>query len=693
MHKIKLLIFSGFLAGIFLIPGFVLAFDKEYSEPKEVKQAIDSLHVTLDEGRDLLVQMVNLKSSLFGEAIGILMDKFEQEPIVLAEGEATISQLTLEDLSYVKERDYIWGFLSALPDAQGDEKNKLIRNLYNNGKNLSLETIKNTIISSPSVSLHGKIVTVIAMGPQWRENVTGIVKECTNRRWNGSCRHWATIEGTATHGGIHTNTIMGLGDSSDFSLPGVPGGKGFFTNKELVLFIEQIVKDGGCYSTDETEASLCVGEKNPRVVDAKKNLPATKGLLDDAKNLALGFADYKNDLGEYQDGLMNNFISPEGQAEGNDLRSRLRSAQSGLSNCRGDINMLPAGARARCQQLLDAAKAAQDALDKWRADQMNLLSGSGLSNFSSRAIEQKSLRDLLDVKISPSNPGPNEPVSITVESYLSDLQKAMIMWSKNGKKLQQGIGKTKFSFQNGPSGEITKISMTLITNTGISVTREFSFNPVGVTILWEADTYTPPFYKGKALMSTQAFVRVAAIPDKVSTGTSGAGNLVYNWEKNGNIDQSASGYQKNIFAFNGPIPLTRTNVRLQVSSIDDSINSEMHINIPLIDPIILFYEKRPLDGVWYNNSITKEFDLSKKEISINAEPYFFSNERIKKSNLEYGWALNGSVIKNQGNVITLRNDKNIKGSSNISLKMINRGRTFQRSSAGVKMNVSEKVEN
>lgn len=294
-------------------------------------------------------------------------------------------------------------------------------------------------------------------------------------------------------------------------------------------------------------------------------------------------------------------------------------------------------------------------------------------------IRSSAIRNYLEVKTSPAHPKPGETVRISIESALADLSKAVISWSVNGSLLKKGIGEKSFSFKNGGSGSTTRVTILMLTNGGEAVTKELTFKPMGVTVLWEADTYTPPFYKGKPLMTPQAQVRAIAIPD---TGNAknplSAGNLVYVWTKNGTTASESSGYAKNSFTFTGPKPHDETNVRLQVSSLENStINSEVVVRVPLSTPLILFYEKHPLEGVRYDKPITAKQSLLNNEITLRAEPYFFSNESGENTSISYQWLLNGKGVQNQGRTINLKNDKGLTGNSSIQLTVRNKNKTFQ----------------
>jgi len=313
----------------------------------------------------------------------------------------------------------------------------------------------------------------------------------------------------------------------------------------------------------------------------------------------------------------------------------------------------------------------QQQIDKIVQDRLN-------SAPSAADIRTGAIGDYLDVKTSPQNPGPNETIRITVESYLSDLNKATISWWVDGKLVERGLGKTTFSFRNGASGSTTRLTISITTNAGERVTKELSWSPVGITMLWEANTYTPPFYRGKALMTPQASVRAIAIPDNTGTRNAlDAGNLVYTWKKDGTAVPTASGYGKNSFSFPGPKPYGESKVSVQVSSVNDTIKTDMNVVLPLSNPFILFYENHPLLGTWYNRALGDNLTLAQKEFSLSAEPYFFSNETGEAPTLAYNWTLNGKDIVNPGRAITLRNETGGKGDSLLTLTMRGLKQTFQ----------------
>lgn len=319
--------------------------------------------------------------------------------------------------------------------------------------------------------------------------------------------------------------------------------------------------------------------------------------------------------------------------------------------------------------------------------EMESLQNQAIKLLSPKSIRQNAIGDYLKVQISPQNPKPGETVRVTAESFLSDLSKATISWSVNGKVIERGIGKTAFSFQTGASGATTRLGILILTNDGEEIFKEYGFNPLGLTILWEADTYTPPFYKGKPLATYQSRIRAIAVPDSANAkGAFDAGALSYVWRQNGYAVSGASGFGKNSFTFTAPRPYEQMKIGVSASPIDNSASSEFNVSLPMAQPFILFYKDDPLLGVRYEEPLGKEFNLAQKDLAIRAEPYFFSNERGDVSLFSSTWELNGKPVANQSRTIALKNTEGVAaGSASLSFGMTGTRKTFQAASQSLRI--------
>lgn len=161
-------------------------------------------------------------------------------------------------------------------------------------------------------------------------------------------------------------------------------------------------------------------------------------------------------------------------------------------------------------------------------------------------------------------------------------------------------------------------------------------------LLWETNTYTPPFYQGRALPSPGSTVRVIAFPTGKNGQVVQTENLEFVWEKDFRLLTSASGQGRDTLTFraeNGP-----HKVKVTVDSTTLSRPLSQTITIPVNSPEVLLYEDDPLLGVNYNQSIPQNIELLKSEITLVAEPYFFSLLESKTGKLEYSWLLNDKQI-------------------------------------------------
>ena len=267
-----------------------------------------------------------------------------------------------------------------------------------------------------------------------------------------------------------------------------------------------------------------------------------------------------------------------------------------------------------------------------------------ISKYSSAAIEIPTQESDISVETTPENPEPYQNVTIKISSYATDLNKAKIDWTNNGKVVLSGLGETSYSFKAlGPNSA-------LIFN--IAITPENSINKINkqvvikaseIELLWEAiDGYTPLFYKGKAFASPEGMIKVVGIPN-TNTIKSGKGSMVYSWKSKDSNVVSASGYNKDSYVFKNSELNSSEDITVIASSVDGQYDATKQINIPILSPKIIFYKKSPTDGILYNQALVDDTLMSENEFTIVAEPFFLSYKN-KESGFTYDWKINGESI-------------------------------------------------
>lgn len=254
-------------------------------------------------------------------------------------------------------------------------------------------------------------------------------------------------------------------------------------------------------------------------------------------------------------------------------------------------------------------------------------------------------RQTLEITLLPEHPQANSPVRIQISNYSTDMKSAYTTWIVNGTVVKKGYGETEYTVMTGKLGIATTVSVSATTQEGKIITGTKTIRPADLDLVWQADSYTPPFYKGKALYPNQGHVRVIAIPNFI--GASGKAfnpkNLVYKWQRNGDVEGGASGYGKNIFEFDGPAVLQTENITLTVETLDKSIGGQKAISFDPSDSRVLLYEDHPLYGIRLERALSNGVSLSDNQIKIAAVPYFFSVTKRSDESLIYSWSINNTL--------------------------------------------------
>jgi hypothetical protein len=297
--------------------------------------------------------------------------------------------------------------------------------------------------------------------------------------------------------------------------------------------------------------------------------------------------------------------------------------------------------------------------------------------------------NFLEISMSPENPQPLQTVQISLQSFSYDLDRSAITWSVNGQIKKTEVGTKVFTVRAGENGVGTTISASVETPADGTKTISISFVPSVVDLIYESLSYTPPFYKGKALNPSQGIVRVTAIPNLInSSGVKiNTQNIVYTWKKDNTVQGSVSGLGKNTFTFTGTIPVRDALIEVETSSLNKDISASNQVKITSLSPKILFYENNPIYGVLYNQAILGTVKMTDDEFSATAIPYFFGTNSATSTDLKYSWSMNDKVVNSQDpkNNFTTRVDTPGSGVARINLKIDNKTNLFQLATSDYKI--------
>lgn len=274
--------------------------------------------------------------------------------------------------------------------------------------------------------------------------------------------------------------------------------------------------------------------------------------------------------------------------------------------------------------------------------------------------------------VAPQTPGPNTEVTIAAQGVGGFLQDAKFVWKKDGVTALSGVGESTYTFVTKDVGVPTRIHVDITSAAG-NFTKDFSFTPANITLLWESDTSVPPLYRGKALYTPGAKIKVVALPQVfVGGGVVSQQALSYQWSVNDNLVSSASGVGRSTFVYYGNQLNKSENVSVTIKYGGESVGSASTV-ITAAKPFIAFYVKDPLRGVLFDQTLPGVVSLLGQELTLFAQPYYFSNESFGKT-LSYAWTLNGEEVTGsdtERGMLTLRQSGAGEGQSSIGLKLEN----------------------
>ena len=205
-----------------------------------------------------------------------------------------------------------------------------------------------------------------------------------------------------------------------------------------------------------------------------------------------------------------------------------------------------------------------------------------------------------------------------------------------------------------------------------------------MVLLWQAnDSYVPPFYRGKALPTSDSEVKVVAMPEiKTSSGIVSPKDMTYTWKKDYTNNQDGSGYGKNFFLYTNDYLDNSNNIDVIASTIDQKYSSEASIDIGIAQPKILFYKNDINLGTLWEQALSNGHKILGDEV-MEAAPYFISPKDIRIPTLTWNWFINDSMVNILGfrkNLIPLKVQTGVSGTSKIKLEINNTDKIFETAS-------------
>lgn len=249
----------------------------------------------------------------------------------------------------------------------------------------------------------------------------------------------------------------------------------------------------------------------------------------------------------------------------------------------------------------------------------------------------------LDMSMAPEYPAAGEEVRLSVKSYGINLERSTIVWYADGKEFARNA--TETSVMAGKLGSSKEITVVAEEPDGLIGSGSARIRPAEVDLLWESDSYAPPYFQGRTLAGSGARIRAQAIARFVrADGTTiAAGDVIYSWYRGST--RFANGRGRSSVEFAGPALFSNETIVVIAESVDGSYRGRASVRIDGVDPTIELYENHPLFGVLYHRALTGSVSTAENEQRVTAVPYFAHVTSSHDPNLLYQWTVGGLRLK------------------------------------------------
>lgn len=293
---------------------------------------------------------------------------------------------------------------------------------------------------------------------------------------------------------------------------------------------------------------------------------------------------------------------------------------------------------------------------------------------SARAQQEIFTSQNFSVEISPESPAPLSQVKIKITSYTFDADRAVIRWVLNGKQIAAGTGMKEINFTVGAAGSVSSLTVEVLPKEGGSLEKNIEVRPQGLDLLVESTSFIPPWYRGASAITPGGRVTVAAIPAFVFEGSwIDPKSMIYNWKIDSAVRGDLSGRGRDSISVKTPgLAGGETIVSVNVSSSQGTLQAEASTRIESRLPELLFYERRPLEGIISSRAVSWWTINSGSQIEVEAVPFFANFASFK--DLEFKWNFENKPVTadpSEPNRILIKSSPGVSADSLVALTVSN----------------------
>lgn len=248
------------------------------------------------------------------------------------------------------------------------------------------------------------------------------------------------------------------------------------------------------------------------------------------------------------------------------------------------------------------------------------------------------------LSINPEYPAPGDVVALQAESYGIDLDRSTVVWYADGKEIARGDGLKSASVTAGKLGSATKVTIVAEELGGLIGSSEVTLRPTEVDLIWQSDSYAPPYFRGRTFAGAGATIRAQTIVRFVKADGSQIpeSSIIYSWYKGST--RILSGRGRSSVTAPGPALFGNDTMSVIAESIDGIYHGRASVQLSGVDPFLELYENHPLFGVLYHRALVGSVTTLEREQAVTAVPYFAPIVAPNDAGLVYEWSLEGKKL-------------------------------------------------
>ncbi|MBY0538735.1 hypothetical protein K2P47_05065 [Patescibacteria group bacterium] len=288
----------------------------------------------------------------------------------------------------------------------------------------------------------------------------------------------------------------------------------------------------------------------------------------------------------------------------------------------------------------------------------------------------------VSIVLDPQYPNPGDQVTATIDDYAFNGGGANITWFFDGLSAPNVSNSRTITF-TAPAVDTT---MTIIARlefqNGKTLEARRVIKPLYLDLIIEPQTYTPLFYKGRALPTKGSVVNINALLQN-KNGPVNSTDYSYSWTLNNKSVYGGARIGGNWGQIIVPHGQSST-ITISVQDKSGTTVARKLVAIPTVELDVQLYEIRSLLGLG-QKAISGDFIITGNSASIKAVPYYLDTRAVS-NNLFTEWSINNQPIVNEGyDPFEINLERGTAGSAQIGFKVRNLSELLQSDETSIRV--------